>query len=266
MSQKDDVSWREERDSIGTRTVPKEMYYGVHTCRALANFQVTKEPISSIPFLVQSLGRVKLACAEANWRTGRLSPEKAMAIIDACRDVVGGSLDDHFVVDVLQGGAGTSTNMNANEVIANRALEILGHEKGQYEFLHPLDDVNRSQSTNDVYPTAVRLSVFFALEGLVHAVKSLAASFQCLAAKYRTVAKVGRTQLQDAVPMSFGDEFAAVASILRAEVDQLESIRVQFQVVSLGGTADLARYSWSRSKVVKSQKGDLNHGQETIQR
>ncbi|MFM9765673.1 lyase family protein, partial [Streptomyces scabiei] len=164
---------RSEHDLLGDRDVPVDAYWGVHTLRATENFPITGMPISAYPHLIEALAAVKEAAALANEELGLLEAGKAAAIVGACREVRGGRLHDQFVVDVIQGGAGTSTNMNANEVVANRALELLGHAKGQYEFLHPNEDVNLGQSTNDVYPTAVKVATVFAVRELLRAMAVL---------------------------------------------------------------------------------------------
>ncbi|HMV30386.1 MAG TPA: lyase family protein, partial [Anaerolineales bacterium] len=158
---------RIEHDLLGDREVPTEVYYGVHTARALENFPISNIPISTYPSLVKALACVKEACAKANQELDLLDAQRADAILKACEEIRTGSLHEQFVVDVIQGGAGTSTNMNANEVIANRALEILGHNRGEYKFLHPLEHVNLSQSTNDVYPTAVKVALRFLIDDLI---------------------------------------------------------------------------------------------------
>ena len=169
---------RIEHDLLGDRTVPGDAYYGVHTLRALENFEITGTPISIYPDLVVALACIKQAAALTNNELQLLDDEKTNAIVEACEEIREGRLLDEFVVDVIQGGAGTSTNMNANEVVANRALELLGHHKGEYKYLHPLDHVNMSQSTNDVYPTAVKLALHFSIERLVAAMAELRAAFE----------------------------------------------------------------------------------------
>ena len=217
--------------------VPAAAYYGVHTLRALANFPITGIPISAHPELVSALAAVKEAAASANYLLGELPEDRADAIATACREIRSGALHDQFVVDVLQGGAGTSSNMNANEVIANRALEILGHRRGEYGFCSPLDDVNRSQSTNDAYPTAVRLALIAAIDKLRPALTQLTDSFRAKSSQFSDVVKVGRTQLQDAVLMTCGQEFGAFATAISAEQPRLVEARRLLCEVNLGGTA-----------------------------
>ncbi len=228
---------RSEHDLLGDREVPHEFYYGVQTLRALENFNISGVPLAVYPVLVQALTQVKLAAARANADLGLLSRPVADAIEQACQEIIGGKLHSHFVVDMIQGGAGTSTNMNANEVIANRALEILGYEKGQYEFCHPNNHVNLSQSTNDAYPTALKLALMESNESLVKVLSRLTASFREKADQFAKVLKMGRTQLQDAVPMTLGQSFAAWATTLEEEVERLEQNAALFLEVNLGGTA-----------------------------
>src|SRR5258707_15435602 len=188
---------RIEHDLLGDRAVPASAYYGIHTLRALENFPITGTSISIYPALVNALACVKQAAAIANSELGLLDEKRAVAIRLACEEVREGKLHEEFVVDVIQGGAGTSTNMNANEVICNRALELLGHRKGEYQHLHPLDHVNLSQSTNDVYPTAVKLALTFGIRRLVLELMHLRKTFEDKAVEFNSVLKVGRTQLQD---------------------------------------------------------------------
>src|SRR5687768_7117843 len=195
---------RIEHDLLGDRAVPAAAYYGVHTLRALENFAITGTPISIYPDLVMALACVKQAAAIANCELGLIDDKRSLAIRLACEEVREGKLFDEFVVDVIQGGAGTSSNMNANEVICNRALELLGHAKGEYQHLHPLDHVNLSQSTNDVYPTAIKLALHFAIKRLLIEMQGLRHAFQKKALEFDDILKVGRTQLQDAVPMTLG--------------------------------------------------------------
>src|SRR3954471_1229523 len=184
---------RVEHDLLGDRSVPADAYYGVHTLRALENFPITGTPISIYPALVEALACVKQAAAIANSELGLLDEKRATAIRLACEETRKGKLHEEFVVDVIQGGAGTSCNMNANEVICNRALELLGHKKGEYQHLHPLDHVNMSQSTNDVYPTAIKLALQFAIRRLLPEMELLRKAFASKAVEFGHVLKVGRT-------------------------------------------------------------------------
>ena len=228
---------RLEHDLLGEREIPNEVYYGVHTLRALENFPISKIPISNYPSLVNALACVKEDCAKANLELQLLETEKANSIIKACEEVRGGALHDQFVVDVIQGGAGTSTNRNANEVIANRALEILGHGRGEYKFLHPLEDVNMSQSTNDVYPTAVKVALRFLINDLIDGMEVLRLSFAAKAEEFKDVLKMGRTQLQDAVPMTLGQEFSTYAVMLEEDQQRLREGALLIQEMNLGATA-----------------------------
>jgi aspartate ammonia-lyase len=228
---------RIEHDLIGDRQVPAGAYYGVHTLRALENFPITGTAISIYPDLVQALACVKQAAAIANRELGLLDGERAGAIVGACEEIRGGALLEEFVVDVIQGGAGTSTNMNANEVIANRALELLGAKKGDYARLHPLDHVNLSQSTNDVYPTAVKLALQFGLRRLLGEMAFLRKEFELKAAEFSGVLKVGRTQLQDAVPMTLGQEFSTYAVMLQEDESRLGEAGSLAREINLGATA-----------------------------
>jgi len=228
---------RIEHDLLGERAVPATAYYGVHTLRALENFPITGTPISIYPDLISALACVKHAAAQANRELGLLDPRKADAIGRACEEIGAGALASEFVVDVIQGGAGTSTNMNANEVIANRALEILGHAKGEYKYLHPIDDVNMSQSTNDVYPTAVKVALNFGIRRLAAEMRALRQAFAAKAAEFDDVLKMGRTQLQDAVPMTLGQEFSTYAVMLGEDEDRLQEAAALVREINLGATA-----------------------------
>jgi aspartate ammonia-lyase len=228
---------RLEHDLIGDRQVPAAAYYGVHTLRALENFPITGTAISIYPDLVRALACVKQAAAVANRELGLLEGERADAIARACEEIREGALLEEFVVDVIQGGAGTSTNMNANEVIANRALELLGAKKGDYARLHPLDHVNLSQSTNDVYPTAVKLALQFGIRNLCAQMVHLREEFEKKASAFSSVLKVGRTQLQDAVPMTLGQEFSTYAVMLQEDEVRLGEAASLIREVNLGATA-----------------------------
>jgi len=228
---------RLEHDLLGDREVPEEAYWGVHTLRALENFPITGVPIGDSPYLVEALAAVKEAAAGANHDLGLLDDERHAAITRACAEIRGGALRDQFVVDVIQGGAGTSTNMNANEVIANRALELLGHPKGTYQVLHPNEHVNLSQSTNDVYPTAVKIAIIKATYALLEAMTQLETSFARKAAEFHDVLKMGRTQLQDAVPMTLGQEFGTYAVMLNEDRARLAEAVAMLYEINLGATA-----------------------------
>ncbi|WP_421014277.1 lyase family protein, partial [Glutamicibacter creatinolyticus] len=225
---------RTEHDLIGDLEIPVEAYWGVHTLRAKENFHITGTTLEGNPHLINALARVKQAAARANHELGLLDAEHAQAIDRACEAVAGGALHDQFIIDPIQGGAGTSTNMNANEVIANLALEILGHAKGEYQYLHPNDHVNLSQSTNDAYPTAVNIATYFATQPLLAAMQQLEDSCLAKATEFRTVVKMGRTQLQDAVPMTVGQEFGGWAVTLREDRDRLAESLSLVTEINLG--------------------------------
>jgi aspartate ammonia-lyase len=230
-------TYRVEHDLLGDRQVPANAYYGIHTLRALENFPISGTPISAYPEFINALACVKQAAAHANQDLGQLDQQHARAIIQACRDIRSGQLHDEFVVDVIQGGAGTSTNMNANEVIANRGLEILGYQKGEYQHLHPLDHVNLSQSTNDVYPTAINVALRFGLDRLLLAMAELRKAFELKAEEFTAVIKMGRTQLQDAVPMTLGQEFSTYGVMLHEDEERLREAALLIQEINLGATA-----------------------------
>jgi aspartate ammonia-lyase len=214
----DDRSTRVEHDLLGDLAVPASAYYGVQTARALDNFQITGIPLSHFPNFVRALAMVKKAAARANGKLGLLPERLKDAITAACDEVIAGQWHDQFVVDMIQGGAGTSTNMNANEVIANRALELMGYEKGQYEHLNPNNHVNLSQSTNDVYPTAIRLGLLLSYGDLTQAMENLCAALRAKGEEFAHIIKMGRTQLQDAVPMTLGQEFGAFAPTMSEDI------------------------------------------------
>jgi aspartate ammonia-lyase len=228
---------RLEHDLLGDRYVPFEYYYGIQTLRALENFNITGITLNFYPVLVESLAMVKMAAAKANYDLGLLSRSLSDAIIRACNEIINGKYIYHFVVDMMQGGAGTSTNMNANEVIANRALEILGYEKGQYQYCHPNNHVNLSQSTNDAYPTAIKIALIRSNKSLTLVLKDLIKTTMQKAKEFATVIKMGRTQLQDAVPMMLGQAFEAYAVTLEEEILRLNENAKLFLEVNMGGTA-----------------------------
>ena len=229
--------YRIEKDLLGERQIPADVYWGVHTLRAVENFPITGTAVSFYPRLIEGLAMVKKAAALANRDLGALDAERSDAVAQACDELIAGKLHDQFPVDVIQGGAGTSTNMNANEVIANRALEILGREKGDYAHLHPLNHVNMSQSTNDVYPTAVRVAVLLRLGSLLAAMTELQEALEDKSLEFDDVLKLGRTQLQDAVPMTLGQEFSAFAVMLGEDVARLREAEALMHEVNLGATA-----------------------------
>jgi len=228
---------RIESDSLGPVNIPVKAYYGPQTARGIENFPISGIPINHFPMFIKSLAFVKMAAARANALLGDLEQNKADVICEVCSEVAGGVLWREFPLDVFQGGAGTSTNMNMNEVIANRALEIMGLPRGRYDVVHPNNDVNLSQSTNDVYPTAIRLAILLSHGQLKGALERLAIEFEEKARGFSEVIKLGRTQLQDAVPMTLGQEFQAFATTLREDVSRLGEIAAFFHEINLGGTA-----------------------------
>ena len=228
---------RMEHDFIGEREIPADVYYGVQTLRALENFNITGQRISQEPFFVQALAYVKKGAAIANRDLGVLDPTIAEFIIKACDQLIAGNYLDQFPSDMIQGGAGTSVNMNANEVIANVALEMMGHAKGDYQYCHPNNHVNFSQSTNDAYPTAFRIALLNKLTAYTQALTALSAAFEAKGVEFKNVLKMGRTQLQDAVPMSMGDEFKGFANTLAEEVGRLEDAKQLIAEINMGATA-----------------------------
>ena len=228
---------RTETDSLGSKEIPADAYWGIHTLRAAENFPITKRPISVYPELIEALAMVKQASARANKEIGALDAEKADLIDAASQKVINGEFHDQFIVGVIQGGAGTSTNMNANEVITNIALEMAGREKGDYAFLSPIDHTNRSQSTNDVYPTAIKIGLSLNLRSLLDELDLLRVSFLNKAREFHDVLKVGRTQLQDAVPMTLGQEFHGFASTLGYDHTRLTENAWLMYEINMGATA-----------------------------
>jgi len=228
---------RREHDLLGERDVPNEYLYGVQTLRAIENFNISGVSLNFYPVIIQSISMVKLAAAQANLELGIIEEPIANAIIKACNELINGKFHNHFVVDMIQGGAGTSTNMNANEVIANRALEILGHERGQYEYCHPNNHVNLSQSTNDAYPTSVKIAIIKSNYKLIAVLQELIDSFHAKSKEFNHIIKMGRTQLQDAVPMTLGQSFKAYAVTLEEEIERLLQNANLFLEVNMGATA-----------------------------
>jgi aspartate ammonia-lyase len=228
---------RRETDLIGPLDVPEDALFGVQTLRAVHNFPITGTPTSHFPAMIRALALVKQAAARANARLDLLEPAIADAIDRACQEIIDGHWHGHFPTDMVQGGAGTSTNMNANEVIANRALELLGHKRGEYSYCHPNDHVNLGQSTNDVYPTALRLTTIFMLKNLLEAMERLMGALRAKGREFSDVIKMGRTQLQDAVPMTLGQEFEAYAITTGEDIQRLRETARLFLEVNMGGTA-----------------------------
>ncbi|MTV49122.1 aspartate ammonia-lyase [Heliobacillus mobilis] len=227
--------YRREKDAIGEKEIPNKAYYGIHTARAAENFHVSGQSVH--PELIKAMALVKQAAAETNLQLGFLDERRGNGIIQAAAEVAEGEWTDQFIVDALQGGAGTSTNMNLNEVIANRAIEILGGEKGDYDLVHPLNHVNMSQSTNDVYPTALRIAAIRLLTPLSEMCATLQGALQEKESQFAGVLKVGRTELQDAVPVTLGQEFSAWAEAIARDRWRLYKMEERLRQVNLGGTA-----------------------------
>ena len=228
---------RTERDFLGEREIPADAYYGVQTQRGMDNFRITGVPMSAEPEFVRAFGYVKKAAALANRDLGVLDAAIANAIVAGCDKLIAGEMREQFLTDFIQGGAGTSTNMNANEVIANLALEHLGHAKGEYQFVNPNDHVNYGQSTNDIYPTAFRLALILRLTRYMDSLTKLQASFFAKAVEFDRVLKMGRTHLQDAVPMSLGQEFHGWGTTIGEEVQRIAEVRQFLHEINLGATA-----------------------------
>ena len=226
---------RLEKDMLGEREVPDDAYYGIYTLRARENFPLSGYKVSYS--LIKAISLIKKAAAEVNSELGYLSQDKAQAIVAAAEEIMNGNLQEQFVVDALQGGAGTSTNMNVNEVIANRAIELLGGRLGDYDIVHPLNDVNKHQSTNDVYPTALRMAAIWLLKPLSDSCAGLQAALQAKEAEFAGVIKVGRTEMQDAVPVMLGQEFSAYAGAIARDRWRLHKVEERLRQAALGGTA-----------------------------
>ena len=232
-----EIPTRREHDLLGEREVPADAMYGIQTLRAMENFAITGVNLDEFPTLIAGLAAVKEAAARSNRELGLLTPDVADAIVAAASEIRAGKHHQHFRVDMIQGGAGTSTNMNANEVIANRALELLGRERGDYSVVHPNNHVNLSQSTNDVYPTAVKLALHSSITDLQAAMGALAGAFLAKGEQFAPFIKMGRTQLQDAVPMTLGQEFAAFAHTMLEDVDRLGEAQALIREINMGATA-----------------------------
>ena len=231
------TSVRVEHDLLGEREVPDEAMYGIQTLRALENFPITGIALREFPGLIIALAAVKEAAALANADLGLLEPHTTDVIVRSCREIRGGAHHEHFLVDMIQGGAGTSTNMNANEVIANRALELLGAKRGEYHLVHPNNHVNLSQSTNDVYPTAIKIALHEGIENLRHAMRELSSAFLDKGTEFSQMLKMGRTQLQDAVPMTLGQEFSAFGHTILEDIDRLGEAQALIREINMGATA-----------------------------
>ncbi len=229
--------FRIEKDFLGEKKIEKDAYYGIQSLRAKENFHITKTNLSLFPNFIKSLAKVKKSCALANHELGDLTDLQTDAIVQACNEIIDGKFHDQFIIDPIQGGAGTSTNMNTNEVIANRALEILGHERSTYDIIHPNNHINMSQSTNDVYPTAIKLALYELIYKLKDSLRFLRDSFSEKAIEFKDVLKMGRTQLQDAVPMTLGQEFKTFAVMVDEDIFRLREAQALLKEVNLGATA-----------------------------
>ena len=231
------VATRTESDLLGELQVPEDHYYGVQTLRGYNSYDITGKRLYDFPNYIKAYGMIKKAAITANYRLGLVPEDKAKAVMQACDEVIAGKWNSEFIVDMIQGGAGTSTNMNTNEVITNRALEIMGHKKGDYEFISPNDIVNKCQSTNDTYPSSAKLGMYLDHFAMVEQMQLLVNAFAKKAEEFKDVMKMGRTQLQDGVPMTLGQEFHAYASTLQEDVDLVKQAANVFLTVNLGGTA-----------------------------
>jgi aspartate ammonia-lyase len=232
-----DADTRIEHDSLGEKELPNSVYYGVQTARALENFPFDSHPLHHFPEFIVAFAYQKKASALANYELGVLDAEKTDVIVAVCDELIAGKLHDQFPLDMIQGGAGTSTNMNFNEVIANRGLELMGHKKGEYQFLHPNDDVNLSQSTNDAYPTAAKVAVLLMMRETRQHLDKLKHALEQKASEFKDVLKMGRTEMEDAVPVTLGQEFRGFADTLNEALRQLRQAEKAFYKVNLGGTA-----------------------------
>lgn len=226
---------RVETDSIGSMELPEEAYYGVQSLRAFNNFNITGRKMHKL--MIISLAEIKKAAAITNRNSGLLDSKKANAIIKACDEIINGKFHDQFIIDPIQGGAGTSANMNANEVIANRAIELLGGTKGNYAIVHPNDDVNMCQSTNDVFPTAGKMTALKLIPNVISELQKLYTSLELKSIEFDDVVKMGRTQLQDAVPMTLGQSFHSYSSAIKRDIDRLIKVQDEIRIVNMGATA-----------------------------
>lgn len=228
---------RIESDLLGSREISNDILYGVQTLRGIENFQISRFHLNDYPLLIKGLAQTKESAAIANHRIGLLTDEQHRAIVAACQEVAAGMHDKDFPIDMIQGGAGTTTNMNANEVICNRALQLMGHEAGEFQYLSPNDHVNMAQSTNDAYPTALHLGLYASHLRLIPHLKELIASLEAKSEAFKHILKMGRTQMQDAVPMTLGQTFGGFAAILKDEIANLDHAAEQFLIVNMGATA-----------------------------
>lgn len=228
---------RKEHDFIGELEIPNDKYYGVQTFRALDNFKMTGRKLGDYPFFVKAFAQIKKAAALSNKELGVLKPEIADALVAACDKVIAGEFADQFVVDMIQGGAGTSTNMNVNEVLTNVALEIQGHAKGEYQFIHPNDHTNLGQSTNDTYPSSIKVAAYAKLTDLLAAMEELKGELEKKAEAFKDIIKMGRTELEDAVPTTLGNTFHAFASYIKSDIAKIKAARESMSYLNMGATA-----------------------------
>ncbi|MBK2000989.1 aspartate ammonia-lyase [Campylobacter sp. 2018MI35] len=228
---------RKEHDFIGELEIPDDVYYGVQTYRALENFKMSGRVLKEYPFFVKAFAQVKKAAALANKDLGMVPADRADYIVKACDRIINGEFLDQFVVDMVQGGAGTSTNMNANEVITNVALEMMGHKKGEYQYLHPNDNTNFGQSTNDAYPSSIKVAVHAKMGDLLKAMGILKNELEIKAKEWKDILKIGRTELEDAVPTTLGNTFNAFASYLKSDIEKITKARESMTYLNLGATA-----------------------------
>ncbi len=263
---------RIEHDLLGEKAIPSYCYYGVQTQRAVENFRITDISLTHFPHFICALALVKKSAARANSKLKNLDPEIATAICEACDRIIAGELHDQFVVDMIQGGAGTSTNMNINEVVANLALEILGHPKGDYDRIHPNNHVNLSQSTNDVYPTAIRLSILLSYGELTQSMETLCYELKQKSIEFRSIIKMGRTQLQDAVPMTLGQEFGGFATTVKEDISRIKQLVGLFEEINIGATAigtginsDPEYSSLALSELVRATNLDLKLATDLVE-
>ena len=229
--------FRTESDLLGAREIPACALYGVQTLRGIENFEISKFHLNEYPLFIKGLAITKMAAAMANYELGLLTKEQHDAIVQACKEIIDGKHHEQFPVDMIQGGAGTTTNMNANEVIANRALELMGHKRGEYQYCSPNDHVNCAQSTNDAYPTAIHIGMWYSHVRFVEHYRTLIQAFRAKSEEFRNIVKMGRTQLEDAVPMTLGQTFSGFASILEDEIKHLNEAAADFLTVNMGATA-----------------------------
>jgi aspartate ammonia-lyase len=234
---KSKMKLRKEHDYLGDREIPDDVYYGIQTVRATENFNITGIPVSREALMIKAIGFVKKAAAMANRDCGVISKEVADAIIHGSGQLIDGKYHEQFVTDMIQGGAGTSFNMNANEVIANLGLEFMGKPKGDYKNLHPNNHVNCSQSTNDAYPTAFRIALYRKIDIFIEALQKVQESFSAKGEEFMDVLKMGRTQLQDAVPMSLGSEFKSYATTIGEDVQRMREVQQLITEINMGATA-----------------------------